>query len=96
MGLVDNEVEDVVSMVYYGMSSEEAMDKHSGGVASYRAAEGKCVEIYRKGAVDGTLQQITGGLASAATYMGAAKIKDFPKCCNFIRVNRTHNTIFGG
>lgn len=28
-------------MKFYGMSSKSAMDKHSGGVAGYRAAEGK-------------------------------------------------------
>ena len=28
-------------MTFYGMSSETAMNKHSGGVAQYRAAEGK-------------------------------------------------------
>ncbi len=30
-----------VGMTFYGMSSEAAMKKHSGGVAAYRAAEGK-------------------------------------------------------
>ena len=27
--------------LFYGMSSKTAMDKHSGGVAEYRASEGK-------------------------------------------------------
>ena len=31
--------------VFYGMSSTTAMDKHSGGVASYRASEGKTVKV---------------------------------------------------
>ena len=34
-----------VGMTFYGMSSETAMKKHSGGVAHYRAAEGKTVEL---------------------------------------------------
>ena len=33
-----------VGMTFYGMSSETAMKKHSGGVARDRAAEGKSVE----------------------------------------------------
>jgi len=34
-----------VGMVFYGMSSETAMEKHSGGVADYRASEGKTVTV---------------------------------------------------
>jgi len=81
-------------MKVYGMSSLEANNKYNGGLKGYKAAEGKCVEVPCKGPVAATLQEITGGLASAATYLGASKLKDFPKCCTFIRVNRTHNTIF--
>ena len=34
---------------FYGMSSQAAMEKHSGGVADYRSAEGKEVLIpYRE------------------------------------------------
>ena len=36
-------------MTFYGMSSETAMRKHSGGVAHYRAAEGKTVETPYRG-----------------------------------------------
>jgi len=81
-------------MKCYGMSSLEANNKYSGGLKDYKAAEGRCVEVPCKGPVAATLQEITGGLASAATYLGASKLKDFPKCCTFIRVNRTHNTVF--
>ena len=30
---------------FYGMSSSTAMQKHAGGVANYRASEGKTVEV---------------------------------------------------
>jgi GMP reductase len=80
---------------FYGMSSDTAMHKHSGGVATYRATEGKTVVVPHKGAVSNTIQQILGGLRSACTYIGARRIKDFPKCCTFIRVNRQLNTVFG-
>jgi hypothetical protein len=32
-------------MLFYGMSSESAMTRHVGGVAKYRAAEGKTVKL---------------------------------------------------
>lgn len=34
---------------FYGMSSKSAMDKYSGGVAKYRAAEGKTVYLEDRG-----------------------------------------------
>ena len=80
---------------FYGMSSTTAMDKHSGGVATYRASEGKTVRVPYRGAVGNTIQQILGGLRSACTYTGARNIKQLPKCTTFVRVNRQLNTIFG-
>jgi len=82
-------------MVFYGMSSETAMDKHSGGVATYRASEGKTVRVPYRGSVENTIQQILGGVRSACTYTGARTIKQLPKCTTFVRVNRQLNTIFG-
>ncbi|GAL77497.1 GMP reductase [Algibacter lectus] len=57
------------------MSSSTAMDKHVGGVAEYRASEGKTVEVPYKGPVDVTLQDILGGLRSTCTYVGGISIK---------------------
>lgn len=85
----------VTKKKFYGMSSKEAMDKYAGGVASYRAAEGKCVEIPYTGPVKETLNEILGGIRSACTYVGARTIKDLPKCTTFVRVNRQLNNIFG-
>ena len=81
--------------VFYGMSSAEAMNKYSGGVATYRAAEGKRVVVPHVGAVDGVMQQILGGVRSACTYVGASRLKDLSKCTTFIRVNRQLNTVWG-
>jgi GMP reductase len=39
-----------VVMQFYGMSSDTAMNKHHGGVAEYRASEGKTVEVPYRGA----------------------------------------------
>lgn len=80
---------------YYGMSSDTAMNKHSGGVASYRASEGKTVKVEYTGSVSNIIQDILGGLRSTMTYIGAKKIKEIPKRTTFIRVNRQLNTIFG-
>ena len=83
-----------VSKQFYGMSSDTAMEKYSGGVASYRASEGKTVNVPWTGPVSDTMQQILGGVRSACTYVGAARLKDLPKCTTFVRVNRQLNNIF--
>ena len=80
---------------FYGMSSATAMEKHSGGVATYRAAEGKRVVVPCVGSVGGVMQQILGGVRSACTYVGASRLKDLSKCTTFIRVNRQLNTVWG-
>jgi len=79
---------------FYGMSSAAAMEKHSGGVATYRAAEGKRVFVEPTGPVSVVMQQILGGVRSACTYVGAARLKDLPKCTTFVRVNRQLNTVW--
>jgi GMP reductase len=82
--------------VFYGMSSETAMNKYSGGVAEYRSSEGKTVKLLYRGLVYGTILDIQGGIRSSMTYIGAKKIKDIPKCTTFARVNRQLNTIYNG
>lgn len=80
---------------FYGMSSKEAQEKHHGGVKDYRASEGKCVYVPYKGPVKNTIKEILGGVRSAATYIGARRLKDMPKCATFVRVNRQLNNVFG-
>ena len=81
--------------VFYGMSSETAMKKHNGGVASYRSSEGKTVRVEHRGLVKKTLESILGGLRSTCTYIGARRLKDMPKCATFIRTTQQSNEIFG-
>ena len=81
-------------MTFYGMSSEDAQIKYYGEKQSYRASEGKTVQIPFKGNVIDTVHEILGGLRSACTYAGAKSIKDLPKCTTFVKVNRQLNTIF--
>lgn len=79
---------------FYGMSSQTAMEKHVGGVANYRASEGKTVEVPYKGEVETTLQDILGGLRSACTYVGAQRLKELTKRTTFIRVAEQENRVY--
>lgn len=79
---------------FYGMSSSTAMEKHVGGVAEYRASEGKTVEVPFKGNVEHTLQDILGGLRSTCTYVGASRLKELTKRTTFIRVNEQENKVY--
>lgn len=81
-------------MKFYGMSSKSAMDKHSGGVANYRAAEGKTVLLNYRGAVSETIQDIMGGVRSTCTYVGAARLKELSKRTTFIRVQEQENNVY--
>jgi GMP reductase len=94
---------------FYGMSSSVAMKRHSGGVAEYRASEGKAVTLPYRGPVSDTISDILGGLRSTCTYVGArwvtsfatfltcfiSKLKDLPKRTTFIRVTQQINEVFG-
>lgn len=80
--------------LFYGMSSKTAMDKHSGGVAEYRASEGKTVKVPYKGPVSETVKDILGGVRSTCTYVGAAELRELSKRTTFIRVQEQENQIF--
>jgi GMP reductase len=89
------ERDGVRKMRFYGMSSRAAMEKYAGGVATYRASEGKEVLVDHRGPVEGTVQEILGGVRSACTYVGARKLKELSKRTTFIRVARQLNEVFG-
>ncbi|KAF2892494.1 hypothetical protein ILUMI_13713 [Ignelater luminosus] len=80
--------------LFYGMSSSTAMEKHAGGVAEYRSSEGKTVEVPYKGNVEATVLDILGGLRSACTYIGAAKLKELPRRATFIRCTQQLSTMY--
>jgi len=79
---------------FYGMSSETAMNKHAGGVANYRASEGKTVEVPFKGDVEHTIIDILGGIRSTCTYVGASRLKELTKRTTFIRVQEQENQVY--
>ena len=80
--------------LFYGMSSDTAMNKYHGGVANYRSSEGKTVKVLYKGEVQDTINNILGGVRSTCTYIGADRVKDITKCTTFVRVNRQVNTFY--
>lgn len=88
----DYEVKKFVE--FYGMSSDTAMNKHSGGVAEYRSSEGRTVRVPFRGNVNDTVLDILGGLRSTCTYVGAPSLKQLSKCTTFIRTNLQYNSIF--
>jgi GMP reductase len=71
------------------------MERYAGGVAEYRAAEGKEVLIPYRGPVAATAQDILGGVRSACTYVGARRLKELTKRTTFIRVTQQLNEVFG-
>ena len=80
---------------FYGSSSEEANEKHYGGLANYRSSEGKKVKILMKNSLDSTIRDILGGVRSSCTYVGASSLKQLSKCTTFVRVNNQYNDTFG-
>jgi len=76
------------SLIFYGMSSHYAQEKHGVGKKQYRASEGKVSKISYKGPVDDIIQEILGGLRSCGAYIGAKYLKDYSKCAKFIKINR--------
>lgn len=89
------EEEDKKYKVFYGMSSDTAMNKHYGGVRNYRSSEGKTVKIEYRGDVSDTIDDLLGGIRSTCTYVNSKNLKDLPKCTTFMRVNNQVNRIYG-
>ena len=69
---------------FYGMSSDTAMERYYGDIKEYRASEGETISLEFRGPIEKTIQQILGGIRSAATYVGAKDIKNLPKCTTFV------------
>tara|TARA_B110000285_G_C15139583_1_gene629812 strand:+ start:4945 stop:5979 length:1035 start_codon:yes stop_codon:yes gene_type:complete len=80
--------------LFYGMSSEIAMKTHYNKMDKYRSSEGRTVKILYKGQLENTILNYLGGIRSTCTYINAHNIKNIPKCCTFLKVNRQINTIY--
>lgn len=52
------------------------------------------MEVPYKGGVESTVLDMLGGLRSACTYVGAARLRELPKRATFIRCTQQLNNIF--
>ncbi len=89
------EIEGKKFIEFYGSSSEEANEKHYGGLSDYRSSEGKKVKLQLKNSIDKTIKDILGGIRSSCSYVGAPSLKQLSKCTTFVRVNNQYNDTFG-
>jgi len=80
--------------VFYGMSSEHAMKKHYGKMATYRSSEGRFIKLKYKGPLEDTVLDYLGGIRSCCTYINATSIKNMSKCTTFVMVSQQVNNHF--
>lgn len=85
---------DTPRMLFYGMSSDTAMERYSGGIASYRSSEGRTVLIPYKGKLEKVMLDVLGGLRSTCTYIGIDDIKNAPYAAKFVATRQQLNTVF--
>lgn len=79
---------------FYGMSSDRAREKHGKRKDGYRGNEGRLISLPYRGPVQGTVEDILGGVRSACTYIGARRLKDMPKCASFVTTNNVQNQVY--
>jgi GMP reductase len=78
--------------LFYGMSSEHAMNTHFGKMNKYRSSEGRILRVPYKGPIEKTVLDYLGGIRSCCTYINAKCIKNIPKCTTFVIVTQQLNT----
>ncbi len=80
--------------LYRGMASRDAsndkkhMDAETGAGADgfYRAPEGKSGKVYYRGRAKNILDELTAGLKSSMSYLGAKNLAEFRKNAEFVRI----------
>jgi GMP reductase len=77
---------------YFGSSSNKALLEFYGDKSAHRASEGRYVLMPYKGDISNFIQDLFGALRSTGTYIGAKRLKEFPKRATFIKVNRQLTT----
>jgi GMP reductase len=86
------EVDGMKYKLFYGMSSEHAMQKHFGGMNKYRSSEGRVIRVPYKGPLENTVLDYLGGLRSACTYTNSYNLTDLANNVEFIEVSQQLNT----
>lgn len=78
--------------IFYGMSSQKAMETHYGKMNSYRSSEGRELKVKYKGSIDTTLLDYLGGIRSCCAYINVNNIKNMKNEGEFVLVNQQLNT----
>ena len=86
--IVDGNIE------FYGMSSDRAREVHGKRKDGYRGNEGRLISLPYRGPVKETVEDILGGVRSSATYIGARRLKDMPKCATFVKTHNAQNKVY--
>lgn len=73
---------------YRGSASQEAYNDQ-GKIADWRTFEGDSFLIPYKGPLNKVLQDITGGIRSSLSYVGARNLEEFREKVEFIRVSNS-------
>lgn len=79
---------------FFGSSSERAMIISEGKLNSYRASEGREIITPDKGPISETLQDITGGIRSACSYVGVDRLDKLSIYAQFAKVNHQYNSMY--
>ena len=78
--------------LFYGMSSQHAIEKHFGGMNGYRSSEGRVIKVKHRGALKNTVEDLLGGLRSCCTYINTVDIENMEKNGRFVKVYTQLNT----
>ena len=78
--------------IFYGMSSQKAMETHYGKMNSYRSSEGRELKVKYKGSIDTTLLDYLGGIRSCCAYINVKNIENMQNEGEFVLVNQQLNT----
>tara|TARA_B100000902_G_C27320687_1_gene924235 strand:+ start:1835 stop:2878 length:1044 start_codon:yes stop_codon:yes gene_type:complete len=77
--------------LFYGMSSQYAMDNNYNTKKDYRSSEGRVLKIKYKGPLNNTVENYLGGIRSACTYTNSKRLEELSENGKFILVNNQYN-----
>ena len=78
--------------LFYGMSSQYAMDNNYNTKKDYRSSEGRVLKIKYKGPLNKTIENYLGGIRSACTYTNSKNLENLKINGKFIKVNNQYNS----
>ena len=78
--------------LFYGMSSQYAMENNYNTQKNYRSSEGRVLKVKYKGPLNKTVENYLGGIRSACTYTNSKNLIDLTSNGKFIKVNNQYNS----